>query len=652
MNLTVNTLEAGMYKDRQDITSVTVTGCREIPERCFEECVNLTKVTVQGNLGTINYNAFKGCESLEVFSAPDAKELNICGQAFQGCSSLRRFDCFYEVNRIAFYAFEGCWSLEIINLGPSLDTLAKSAFWNCDLSHLTITGNTKYYVKDGFIIEHATIDDIYSNRSTSVMRALYYLTDDKEIVIPSEVERLSDMCFKGHDVRTITLPPGIKSFNDIEATDDHLTAEECGDVKGDFCCIPGDYTMLLQDPFYKCKSLEVINVNEENPTFVSIDGVLYSKDHRTLYRVPPARKGVFEVPEGVMEIHDYAFSGCAVTTVKLPVSVREIGYAAFRSGPQHVEVADGNPKFVKRGQQMVYEQTERGNGVLFCDKTVSRTFFSMNIQFIREYAFENCCEIKYFRCPLDVRKIGGYAFAGCTSLQKVFLPPFLEHIESGLFERCTSLEYLVCPTGCLKTIGGRILAGCSQLVTIAIRSNGVLVSEQMYENTNCGITYDISFKPNETSPNDLFDYDNIRGFFVRSSGFPLGCTDSGAVYEGMVHIGQKKATPSILLRVPSGVETFKIPASCFFIQSAAFYYCPKLEEIFIPDTVKIIMENAIGECACKVLRLPEDITIIAKDVYNTQYKVSAETAKRLVSQCEQLERIVIGDKEYPINKNK
>ena len=60
-----------------------------------------------------------------------------------------------------------------------------------------------------------------------------------------------------------------------------------------------------------------------------------------------------------------------------------------------------------------------------------------------------------------------------------------------------------------------------------------------------------------------------------------------------------------------------------------------------------MMENAILSCPCKVLRLPEDLTIIACDENNTQYKISEKTAKALCNQCGQLEMLIIGNEEYP-----
>ena len=652
LKLDSGTLEAEMFEGREDIESVVLTNCAEIPEFCFSRCVNLREVTVQGSLKTIRYDAFSGCGNLEVFSAPDAKDLNICFEAFRDCKSLKRFDCFPKAAWIDPYAFAGCRSLEKIDLGSSLNNLAKSAFQDCDLTRLTLADNQKYYVKDGFVIERATVYD-EQDKAETVMRALYYLKDDENVVIPSEVQKLSDMCFKGRRIRSITLPPTMDDLNDTEATDDRLVVEEFGKIGNEFYHIPTDYTMQLQDPFYKCKSLASINVSEGSESFTSIGGVLYSKDGETLYRVPPAREGAFAVPEGVTSIHDYAFSGTAVTTVMLPASVEHIGHAAFRTGPQHVEVSADNPKF-KKTENLLYEHTKQGNGVLFCDRDTRTPSFKSNTNYIREYAFENCSRIRYCRLPLKIKEIGGHAFAGCTSLMSMSLPPFQEDVESGLFEGCISLERLDYPRR-LKTIADRILAGCSQKITIRIRDNEVLMSDEMYADTNCSITYDIAFRPDGLSYSDLFDYDNIRGFIVTpSDSFPLGCTDfseATAMYEGIQQIGQNKATPAILLRVPSAAKTFEISESCFFIQTAAFYYCPKLEEIYIPDNVKVMMENAIWSAdSCKVLRLPEDLTIIARDSKNTQYKVTPETAKMVGSECRQLEKIIIGDREYLLDE--
>lgn len=60
--------------------------------------------------------------------------------------------------------------------------------------------------------------------------------------------------------------------------------------------------------FYDCISLKEIIVSDENPYYVSVDGVLFSKDMTELCLYPSSKEGeYYSVPESVERIGDFAF---------------------------------------------------------------------------------------------------------------------------------------------------------------------------------------------------------------------------------------------------------------------------------------------------------------------------------------------------------
>ena len=79
--------------------------------------------------------------------------------------------------------------------------------------------------------------------------------------------------------------------------------------------------------------LEAIEVEPGCPLLSSVDGVLYSSDHKTLYCFPGANKRTdYSVIEGVEKIGFYAFSSCPnLKTIRLSESVTTITPYAFGS---------------------------------------------------------------------------------------------------------------------------------------------------------------------------------------------------------------------------------------------------------------------------------------------------------------------------------
>lgn len=76
-------------------------------------------------------------------------------------------------------------------------------------------------------------------------------------------------------------------------------------------------------------SLTKISVNSKNKSLTSINGVLYSKDKKTLLLYPAQKGKNYTVPTGTIRIDNSAFSKSNITKIKLPTSLQEIGAKAF-----------------------------------------------------------------------------------------------------------------------------------------------------------------------------------------------------------------------------------------------------------------------------------------------------------------------------------
>ena len=126
-------------------------------------------------------------------------------------------------------------------------------------------------------------------------------------------------------------------------------------------------TLPAQDivySFYDC-TIDTYEVPEDHPLYQAIDGVLFSKDGKTLLAYPGGRMDEhYDVPAGVEHIWPYAFGTDYLKTISLPIGLKTIG-----------------------------------NG-----------------------AFSDCGRLQSIAIPLTVTEIGDYAFWGCVSLELVSLP--------------------------------------------------------------------------------------------------------------------------------------------------------------------------------------------------------------------------------------
>jgi hypothetical protein len=98
-----------------------------------------------------------------------------------------------------------------------------------------------------------------------------------------------------------------------------------------------DYTAFLG-----CSALESITVDENNASYLSEDGILFSKDKTKIIRYPQGKAGEYSIPKDVKTIGAYAFRDCALlTSVTIPEGVTTIEEFAFFNalGLRHIYIS-------------------------------------------------------------------------------------------------------------------------------------------------------------------------------------------------------------------------------------------------------------------------------------------------------------------------
>jgi hypothetical protein len=131
--------------------------------------------------------------------------------------------------------------------------------------------------------------------------------------------------------------------------------------------LPNSGTTIGTAPFDGCSSLTAIVVDVRNPTFSSVDGVLFSKDMKTLIEYPSGKLGSYTIPNSVTTIGDFAFAMTKLTSITIPNSVITIGEWAF-NGTQLTNVTIPN-SVTSIGEGAFYET--RLTSVLIPDSVIS-----------------------------------------------------------------------------------------------------------------------------------------------------------------------------------------------------------------------------------------------------------------------------------------
>ena len=93
--------------------------------------------------------------------------------------------------------------------------------------------------------------------------------------------------------------------------------------------IPAATRIISERAFADMYNLRQINVDTASIYYMSIDGVMYSKDSTKLLACPRTKSGSFVIPYGVKYIESFAFESCSINTVEVPNTVTTIKNSAF-----------------------------------------------------------------------------------------------------------------------------------------------------------------------------------------------------------------------------------------------------------------------------------------------------------------------------------
>ena len=145
----------------------------------------------------------------------------------------------------------------------------------------------------------------------------------REITLPPSVTSIGDEAFcKCENLQEIIIPPNVTSIG-------KNAFSSCRNLQD--ITLPSSLMNIGDEVFRGCENLQEINVTESNEFYRTIDGVLYTKDLKTIICYPAGKKNEnFVIPSGVTNIGDYTFRDCkSLCEITLPPGVTNIGDYTF-----------------------------------------------------------------------------------------------------------------------------------------------------------------------------------------------------------------------------------------------------------------------------------------------------------------------------------
>ncbi len=376
-----------------------------------------------------------------------------------------------------------------------------------------------------------------------------------EVISPMEIDEGGasiGIIFDYGYVGDVVIPETV-SYNGVEYT---VTTIADGTFQGatrlTSISLPSTISYLGSSPFTNCPKLADISVNEENPFFASLDGVLYNKDFTKIIACPAKKTGGFILPSTVLEVDNSAFWGCGeLTSIELPASTNVIGFDAFRRCEKlsAFVVPDG--------------VTEIKAGTFYDCRSMKKVVLPSTVADIGYMAFFYCQSLDNISWPENLSTIDDNAFEECVSLTEVILPNSLTHLGADAFSHCTNLENVELPAS-LRTILSNPFGGCSSLNSLHVDPENAFYCTQ-----------------------DSMLYDAAMSLLITCPATKEGAVTLPPTLKTLGRLALSQCAMITDVSFPVGLET---------IEDYALQSCLSLKELHLPHTLKTVGQSAFFNC--------------------------------------------------------
>ena len=298
------------------------------------------------------------------------------------------------VTRIELYAFQNRSGLTGITVPESITSIETYSFNGCaKLVAINVDENNTVY---------SSVDGILFSKNKATLLKYPMAKEGVSYTIPEGVTSIGSRAFGGcANLQSVEISD---SVTEIEIS----AFENCINIKE--ITIPYSVTSIGDDIVTGCTSLEAINVDENNTSYCSVEGVLFNEAKIMLVRYPLNKSGSeYTMPDTVKILSSHAFEGCKnLTSVEISNKVSNIPDSAFRdcTGLTCIEI----PWYAQHIGMYA-----------FCGCTNLKTVVSYGSTFsVGRGAFRGCSSLESVTFYEGDPSIGSYAFYGCSGLKYIF----------------------------------------------------------------------------------------------------------------------------------------------------------------------------------------------------------------------------------------
>jgi|GEM_PF-893107 len=619
-------LQTYSYYVPTKLTTVNITDANKIETAAFNNCKNITKITLNDGITSIGDYAFQSnpwynnlTDEFETVgdnvlikyngtkssvTIPDTAK-HIGGGVFKNNSKISEVILPNELLSIGDNAFRGT-GLSTVTIPRSVTKIGTNAFPSCNLkvyqpsAGYDYNSSNKTVLNDSYTKGNDTF--YYIIKSDDTAEIIGCETTSTELTVPEEIDgytvsSIGDYGFaKCSTLKSITIPKNIKTIG-------KYAFDGCTGLIN--ATIPTTVSSVGDYAFNNCTGLKNVTISE---------GV-ESIGKGCFYNCTSLAEAV--VPDTAKYVGAYAFYNCtSMVNATIGTTTESIGECTFYNCEKLETVVIG------------YSVKSIGN-YAFYNCGLSKVTIPSSTKYIGKYAFANNKFMTKVTHKKGVVIIDEFAYQNCTSLETVTLPTSLEIISKGVFQNCSLLKTANLPSS-LKTLGSYAFDNCSSLPTVTIPTGVTAINDCTFN--KCTSLATVTINSNVTS----IGFDAFRECAFSAIILP----NTVETIKGGAFRGCAKLTKII---IPDATKT---------IGEAAFFDCTELSEISVADSLECLGDSALknnNNLTAKIRYLSGTVTDSLFEKQGISHAVLDENILKIgnsvFAYCYKLNDITYGDKK-------